>query len=546
MRSSFAAWHTFPIAMAAAAVVLIPFVIWGNASGHDFEFHVASWMDVAWQWQQGVLYPRWANFANFGFGEPRFIFYPPASWLLGAALGRLLQWRIVPGSFVWLVLTTAGITMFLLARDWMPSRAAALASIFYAINPYHLLVVYLRSAYGELLASALFPLSVFFFLRICRSYRSAVPGLAAVFAAIWLANAPAAVIVSYSLTLLSIVQAINQSSLRVFIASAGSMALGFVLAAFYILPALYEQSWVNIAQAVSLGLRPQDNFLFTIINDLDHNRFNFIASMLAVAEISITGLMLVASCRTRSSLRESWWMMATLSILSAALMFSATRLLWQYLPKLNFVQLPWRWLFPLNLGSAFLFGALMAGSPRKTMWFVLVAVVTLTAGITLGRLAYWDSEDVPAIASAIAQGRGYEGAEEYTPVDCHSPEILRSSGEVSAAGASTIHIEGWGPEQRSFSVSASQPTRVAPRILDYPAWRIEVNGQPVQAGLMAGSGQMVVSVPSGHSRVQISFIRTIDRMIGAILSVIGLLTWSVILFLTVSRSPRANVRELSA
>jgi uncharacterized membrane protein len=71
----------------AALVAVLPELVRGNSCGHDFNFHLLSWLDALKAWHAGIPYPHWTPDANFGAGEPRFVFYPPLTWMLGAALG---------------------------------------------------------------------------------------------------------------------------------------------------------------------------------------------------------------------------------------------------------------------------------------------------------------------------------------------------------------------------------------------------------------------------------------------------------------------------
>src|SRR5207248_1956017 len=133
-----------------------------------------------------------------------------------------------------------------------------------------------------------------------------------------------------------------------------AVAIGTGLASFYVFPAAYEVRWVNIAEVLSPGVRPQDNFLFTKIADADHNRFNLLVSIVAFTEMLVIAgaAWLSRSWRKRSS--GVWWMAVAWPAGVILLMWPVTSLAWQYLPKMRFVQLPWRWLLCMNVGLALL------------------------------------------------------------------------------------------------------------------------------------------------------------------------------------------------
>src|SRR5207253_1693804 len=130
---------------------------------------------------------------------------------------------------------------------------------------YHLVMIYYRSDFAELMASAIFPLMVLGALSVIREDWRRVPLLAMVVGGIWLLNAPAAIIAMYSLVVLLVVGGVLRRSLRPLIYGIIAIAGGLGLAAFYVLPAAWEQRWVNIANIVEGRLIAERNLLFAQI-----------------------------------------------------------------------------------------------------------------------------------------------------------------------------------------------------------------------------------------------------------------------------------------
>ncbi|MGB9244003.1 MAG: 6-pyruvoyl-tetrahydropterin synthase-related protein [Candidatus Acidiferrales bacterium] len=544
------------IAMAATAVVA-PMFFLGNASGHDFSFHLASWLDVAGQWREGVFFPRWAQWANWGFGEPRFIFYPPASWTLGAALGSVLPWKMVPGTYTWLVLLLSGFAMWRLARESLPDSQAIAAALIYVLNPYQLVVVYYRSDYAELLASALFPLLVFGALRVVgsssrqngsprndsRQNWAAVPLLAFVFAAIWLSNAPAAVIATYSLVLLLIVASLERRNFRPLIPGAAATLLGLGLAAFYILPAAFEQRWVQISQVTAGNYHLDRNFLYTRAMDPEFALFNWKVSTVALGVMLLTGVAGTFSARKRREYQTLWWMLAMLAVASTFMMFPASLSFWRHLPKLQFLQFPWRWLIPLGIPYAFFLASAIGQSRWRWIGSAALALVIALAATAIIRDAWWDSVDIPLLAAALRTSHGYEGVEEYAPLACdiydlpgpivdpESPKVFEKTPPTPLVQPFTaaslrntplspvqISIDKWHSGHKSLRVATAVPVTLALRLLNYPAWEVRIDGAAVNPGSQPKIARMLVPVPAGQHRIEVNFRRTWDRTTGAAIS----------------------------
>ena len=501
---------------------MAPFFFLGNPSGHDFEFHLNSWMEVAHQWQLGILYPRWAEFAHYCYGEARFLFYPPFSWTLGAILGSLFPWKIAAGGYVFLAALLSGSSMFLLAREFFSREDAIFAAALYAVNPYVIVVVYWRSAFAELLAGTLLPLLMLWVLRTPgRQYRTVIP-LALIVAAAWLTNAPSAVMVNYSLALLIVVIAFVERSPRVLLVGALAAVIGAALASFYLVPAAYEQKWVNIAEVLAPGVRPQDNFLFTVLADADHNRFNLLVSIVGVAEIAALIGAAILSREFKRKLSSVWWAVSVWSAAAILLMLPFTLVAWEHLPKLRFVQLPWRWLLCLNVPLALL----ITWSFRRRLPRVLLSLTMLSVlWLVWHRVQppWWDqAADIKEMQDNIHDNIGYEGTDEYVPAGADPYEIDQKARRVTldGPGQAQIHVRQWNPESRNFTAVLTQPSKLELRLFQYPAWKVEVNGVAISAETHEVTGQMVIPLPAGKSEVQLTFVRTWDRLAGGLVSLI--------------------------
>ncbi|HEV7398044.1 MAG TPA: hypothetical protein VGN86_16150, partial [Pyrinomonadaceae bacterium] len=302
-------------------------------------------------------------------------------------------------------------------------------------------------------------------------------------------------------------------------------------------------------EILSPGVRPQDNFLFTTIADADHNRFNRLVSIVAIAEIIVLFLTIVVSSRQRRETSQAalagpvggrgnlpgtslWMLISAWGVATALMMLPITNWMWQHLPKLRFVQLPFRWLLCMNAALA----VLLALAARHWISRLLTCAALLATLLIAGQLTqppWWDnSADIREMVDLMESGTGYEGVDEYVPAGADASELNKDLPRVSDAHGKPVSskILAWEPATRHFQIHARAGQNIVVRLFNYPAWRAAVNAEPVITGKTETTRLMVIPIKPGENDVYINFGRTIDRLLGNVVSVmtIALLTLLII------------------
>jgi hypothetical protein len=598
------------VILLAAAVAVTPQLVHGPSCGHDFDFHLVSWFDCLNSWRHGILYPHWAGSANFGAGEPRFVFYPPLTWMLGAALGLILPWTLVPLALTFLLLAATGLATRALARQMLTDGAATLAGCAAIFSGYALFTAYERAAFGELAGGCWIPLLLLFALS--PSKRSPVHGepkleecnvshpfpterekdgarnilvgpgwrrlvgpiwnraldgsaapLALVVAGCWLSNLPLGVMACYLLAAIAVAAALLARSWAPMLRAALAAALGLGLTAAYLLPAVAEQRWIDIRQATDdPGDWIENSWLFARHADpalVEHDTVLLKVSIIAASMIAVALLgLLVSWLRGKLSDARRWWITLALIPLAVLLLQLPVSLpVWNLLPKLRYLQFPWRWLVVLEAPMSLFFAAAIWPTRR----WLRVAVVALCAAFFLAATAfvakdfYQACDDQDAIAPMVTVYRssaGFAGVSEYAPpgadntliatglpAACLAADpatvlgVLPNGVEADealpawdAAQGSCAAFLSWQldqPEHKRMSALVPRAGFLILRLRGYPAWRIVVNGRLIASLPHRDDGLIAVPIPQGSVDLAVDWTTTPDHILGRWLSALAVL-----------------------
>jgi hypothetical protein len=303
-------------------------------------------------------------------------------------------------------------------------------------------------------------------------------------------------------------------------------------------------------------MRVEDSFLFAHTADAFHNQVLRTASWIFVAEMVAASSVAILVWRRRAGGSARIAVTATLPVI-LLLQLPPSEVLWKYAPHLKFLQFPWRWLVALSV-----IGCVLAGMAAlvKVRWRMLAAGATIIVLAVGGGLLFFqpcDEEDAvaPQVA-AFRAGGGTEGTDEYTPVGVdnaavqqHLPlvRVLRGAQDDTAdstpgdnpewragdPGSITAKVDAQRPNGEDWRVQVVSPEAgfVVLRLMDFPSWRVTVDGQAVSVRPVRQDGLMAVGVKAGSHTIQVKWVATRDVIAGRMITAIALPAWMMVYLL---------------
>jgi len=565
-------WIILAFSIFAWAPLLTPAYFF---NAHDARHSIFYLVEFDQTFRDGFLWPRWSPDFSFGYGYPLFNLYPPLAFYV-AELVHLLGLGLVASVKAVYILATigAGLGMYGFVKRMFGSTAGLLAAVLYMYIPFHLVEIFVRSAYAEFVALSIIPLVFWAFTELIAApgpFRLALAGLAyGVLALTHLATfftfSPFLII--YILFLLLAKTRFRPKSLIVHTFYAlGAGVLGLALAAIYLLPMLAEMQYVKIEQWTSGSYSYLQHFVYfsqllssewgygySGVGVLDD--FSFQLGIVAVVLISFA---LVAIIRRRFPHHGTalFFLISTFAIIF--LMSPLAESVWQVLPIASLVQFPWRLLgmttFTLSIvaGSQFAVSNSESSPLTPCPSLYLLCLVVILASYPYTQPQYTDVPDWAETPLAVVNwDRGSivdrvgmmavtDEQPQTSPLESqylNREPLTNVAGIISGEGAvETLHHGGGSDE---VHVVAAGPVTLQFNTYDYPGWQVKLNGQPVVHRYEPPYGLITVDVPAGEHTLLLRMGSTPARTVGTIISTLALLTIVGILGWAVFRASTQN------
>jgi hypothetical protein len=515
-------------------------------NAHDAKHSVFFLVEFDQTFRDGYWWPRWAADFSFGYGYPLFNMYTPLAFFAAEILVLLGTGPTAAVKTMYILATIlAGLGMYGFVRRLFGSGAGLLAAMAYMFAPFHLVEIFVRSAYAEFVSLAVVPYLFWAFTELVAApSRRRLAGAGLMYGMLALTHHTSfftftAFLMIYLLYLLLAKAAASlKSAIMPTLAAAGAGLLGVALAAIYLIPVLAETRYIKIEQWTSGSYSYLQHFVYFSQFFEENWGYGYagpgtlddFSFQLGIVVFALAMVALVAGLRRPYPHRATAAFFFLAALGAVLLMSPLAGPVWQIIPIAALVQFPWRLLVIAAFALAVVAGSFVAAitqcppnppeggavidSPRwgargenfaPALWLLALVVALGSFNYTLPQYT-----DIPAWAetplavvnwdrASIADRVGMVSVTaeqpQTSPMEAQylAGEPLTTAGII--VGTGTVEMLHHGGAADPVRVPAQTPVTLQFYTYDYPGWQVRLNGQPVAHRYEPPHGLITVDVP---------------------------------------------------
>jgi len=545
-------------------------------AGHDVGSHLTYLRIFTDALSQGQFPVRWIEWVVGGQNQPLFNFYQPLLYYIaqiphffGSDILNSLYQTVL---FLWLL---SGFLTFLFVRNLTKSNlAATVSSALYVFAPYHILDIFVRTAYPESIALAFTPGLFYSLERYFATGKRYYLGLLALFfAAVFTAHPPTLIMFAFpfALYLAYLVFEDYKKGLKqkLILIKGGltffGLILGAGLSAFFSIPAFLQQSLVS---STSLNAGYLDfHTHFVCLLQLIWSSWGFGTSiqgcqdqlsfqvgivnwLVLIVTIAILFILFYLKKQNKNSLQTLLWIMVAFFGMYMTLSYSEA--FWEGVPYVSFLQFPWRFLAVVIFAIAVLGGLIFTYIEDKKqqlgLFVLLIIAIPALTFFYLRPATYLskeyfaqDSPDFYKGLTAVSQNDTAELG--YMP---KYAKVLPDPQTVSTLEIKTLDVDAKIAvvkntfTDKEYVIIVPKKTRAVLYVHYFPGWKFSVNGNEVKPDYSNIYGFPYINLPSGQSQVKAWFTNT---PIVTIANLITLLSFVVLIILIATSFGKVNLKS---
>jgi len=464
-------------------------------NAHDSQHSIFYLVEFDQTWRDGYLWPRWSPDFAFGYGYPLFNIYAPLA-IYFAEIIHLLGASMVSSIKTVYVFATigSGLTMYGFVQRLFGKNAGLLAGVVYMYAPFHLVEIYVRSAYAEYVSLALLPLVLWMFTEL-----TARP---------------------------------NMQHLALAGGSYGLLALTHHTSFFTFTPFQWTSESYTFWQHFVYGsqfLSPFWGYGYAgigLADDMSYQIGIVIYGLLVFAFICLIGM--------QNKHVPHFKIFFVAVILSMWLMTAYAETFWQIIPITELIQFPWRLLIITTLCASVVIGALVATFSDEISTIFLLCIIFMLGSYSYTKPQYthipdmaetplavinWDSESVKDRVGMVIDTQ-------VQPTTSPMENQYRTGTplQVATVLSGTAHVETIRHGGASDEIHViSNGATIQFFTYNFPGWQVFLNGELIPHHPEPPYGLITVDIPSGEHTVLLKMGTTLHRTVGSILSLVALI-----------------------